>query len=64
MNDVYQVDLITIQERFFFLLTLAMDKFLLTSHYYSFLLSLCPTQGHPGEVTNTHLDICPTIWIK
>ncbi len=41
-----------------------MDRFLLTSHFCSSLLSLCPTQGHPIKGFSTHLGTYLTIWIK
>jgi hypothetical protein len=56
--------LTTTQERHFFVHKLAMDKFLLTSHFYSSLLWFYPTQGHPIEVGGIHSCTNPTIWIK
>jgi hypothetical protein len=39
----------TIQEKHIFVQKLAMDKFLLTSHFCYSLPAFCPTQGHPAE---------------
>jgi len=44
----------TTQKRQIFVKKLAMDGFLLISHFCSFLFSFCPTQGHPIEAFGTH----------
>ncbi len=54
----------TTQKRQIFVKKLAMDGFLLISHFCSFLFSFCPTQGYPIEAFGTHSSTYPTIWIK